>query len=1555
MSSDPAHPTESQPAPAPTPGDHDVVAKIPRPEFQTADRLRAQLPACMAADRLWATPRLDQVGARLVRGLPCERSLAEISARLDASVATALRRGDIPLTITYPEALPVSAHRDAVLALLRDHRAVVLTGETGSGKTTQFPKMLLEAGLGRRGMIALTQPRRVAAVAMAARIGSELAAPNAVAHSVRFDDRATPDTLIRVMTDGLLLAEAAGDPLLSRYDAVVIDEAHERNLNVDLLLGVLRRLRAKRPELLIAVASASIAAERFAAYLGSEEKPAPVIAVSGRAFPVEIVHRPPADEDVGYLGALVAAIEEVHHAGDPGDILAFLPTERDIIEAARRLHDLPGATVLPLFSRLTPNEQQRVFAPMRGRKIVLSTNIAETSLTIPGITCVIDTGLARLKRYQASSRTERLPIEAVSQASLTQRAGRAGRVAPGRCIRLFPIEDAQGREAFTAPEILRSNLAGVVLQCLVMDRRASGSGNHGDSGQSHGRAERDHRQSHRGERREDGAQRGGHAEENGETFGEPEDFPWLDAPAPGAWHQARLLLDELGAFLPARATTAEPTPENPAPAKARSVLSPLGRALAAIPADPQVARILLAGVAEGVPHEACTIAAFLTVQDPRVRPPGQEAKADSAHKAISHEAGDLATILVLWEHWQGAASNSARSRLCAASFLGYRRMREWADVRHQLWSGLREQRIHAGKLPPHGHELAKIPHENVHRAVLAGMLGNVLMYDRELRCYRGAGDRQLYVHPGSALRAGKADDGKRAPPPPPWLVACEVVETSRLYARLCAPIDPEWVIALAGDRVRRRHRDPHWHPQRGQVVCTETVTWKGLPIRDGRLVPYERVDPAAASAIFVREALCADIQDADSAIPAEDNDDGVEPGRRTDPAWQLVAANRRTWNHACGLRHRLREPRLWLERTQVERFYREKLGLDGGPEHAAPPVVASTAAFRKAWNELGDRLRLRLDDLVDAPTAARAGDFPERVRMGGRDFPLTYRFYPGDDADGATIDIGEDDLARIDPTRLPWLIPGWLPDIVTNALEQLPKDSRRQLIPLAVSAQGVAADLLDIARGTTGDSAKSSPPNQIPVSKGAAPEARKADRTVLGEPPDAAPPNKKHPLNLPTFAAAFSQVLHSRHKLSSAPPDPGAWPPHCRLRFRIRDSAGAVIFLGRDPAALAAQAAAFGDPLAGLKREWDTAVVQGWPGDCPPSASAAGTTGHPAVLRARDERGRIAVRRTVFATAASAGAWHGDGIEAALESALDAELEAIATAPAPLALTARCERTLPGRRLGGLRRHLALGAALGAGWSGAPRGGVRDAAAFSAALNAARAALPAAARDADPLIGRVLDHLDRLRTRLGSGAKSLGAATAARTAADGRDRLLACWPMGLPSASALRADRFLDGWCRLLERPASSGDEISRLCARIAALAEAADVVPEEPRLLAALGQTPLIRAVAGQFQECALALCTATGGGGNAGAAEIRLRQDAGAVAAAVAKARGAIAQARAELLAVRPLLPRLPAGSKARLTAAVEQALAEHPELGTGADLDAQHAAVLALCARVRGAVVH
>ncbi|MBA3939571.1 MAG: AAA family ATPase, partial [Planctomycetes bacterium] len=663
------------------------------------------------------------------------------------------RRSSLPLTIAYPEQLPVAARRDEILAEIARSKVVVLTGATGSGKTTQLPKMLLEAGYGRRGMIALTQPRRVAAVAMAARIREELAAAEGVvAHSVRFDDRAGADTLVRVVTDGLLLAEFANDAELSRYDAVIVDEAHERNLNVDLLLGLLRLLRERRPELLVVIASASIEAERFAAYFSRPlpesahvPPPTPIIAVEGRTFPVEIRYQPPGDDDIGYLGAALSAIREVHGDREPGDVLCFLPTERDIIEAGRRLDDLAGATVLPLFSRLTPKEQQRVFQPVRGRKIVLTTNIAETSLTISGIRYVIDTGLARIKRYQAGSRTERLPVEAISQASSTQRAGRAGRVSAGVCIRLFAEEDFTARDPYTTPEILRSNLAGVLLQCLGMG------------------------------------------------LGQPESFPWLDVPAGHAWQQARTLLDELGAFAePPRgaecgvrsaegpATGRQPVPadsdqqreaepqriprdtsasaaasgdqhsaphtphsaprdQHSAPQGPQSALSPMGRQLASIPADPQVARILLAGLSEGVAYEACTIAAFLSVQDPRVRPLGSESKADSAHKAMAHEAGDLATVLRLWDRYQEAASASARKRFCESGFIGFRRMREWADVRHQLWQAIRERRAgpagpgqpKGAVVPPTGHPAEAWPLDRVHRAVLAGMLGNVLMYDPE--------------------------------------------------------------------------------------------------------------------------------------------------------------------------------------------------------------------------------------------------------------------------------------------------------------------------------------------------------------------------------------------------------------------------------------------------------------------------------------------------------------------------------------------------------------------------------------------------------------------------------------------------------------------------------------------------------------------------------------------------------------------------------------------------------------------------------------------------------
>ncbi|HAT09787.1 MAG TPA: ATP-dependent RNA helicase HrpA, partial [Planctomycetes bacterium] len=641
-------------------------------------RLTDLLPRSMAAAAARCASRLEEAAERLAAGRPIERTLRECAMLLETGVAVRERREALRFDLAYPEHLPVAQRRDEILDALRAHPVLVLTGETGSGKTTQLPKMLLELGDGRAADIALTQPRRVAAVAMAERIRDELRVPESVvAHAVRFDDRRSETSLLSVMTDGLLLAEAAADPLFGRYDAVIVDEAHERSLDIDLLLGLLKLARQQRPALRVIVSSASIAAERFAAFLE-----APVIHVSGRTFPVEILHQPPGDDDVGYLDAAVRWVRDLHEGGD-GDVLCFLPTERDILEAERRLRELPGAVPLPLFGRLTPHEQQRIFQPARGRKVVLATNIAETSLTIPGIRYVVDTGLARMKRYQPSTRTERLPVEPISRASATQRAGRAGRVEAGMCIRLYGEDDLNRRDEFTAPEILRSNLAGVLLRCLGMG------------------------------------------------LGDPQTFPWMDPPSPHAWDQARVLLDELGGMDGDR-------------------LSGLGRTLAQIPADPQVARILVAGLTEGVPHEACTIAAFLSVQDPRVRPLGEEAKADAAQRALAHEAGDIATILRLWDRWQEAETNSRREKLCRELYLGRRRMREWGDVRHQLWGALRERRQNNLAQP---HAAENWPLERIHRSVLAGMIGNVLMWDAKLGTYRAGGDRQLAVHPGSALRA----------------------------------------------------------------------------------------------------------------------------------------------------------------------------------------------------------------------------------------------------------------------------------------------------------------------------------------------------------------------------------------------------------------------------------------------------------------------------------------------------------------------------------------------------------------------------------------------------------------------------------------------------------------------------------------------------------------------------------------------------------------------------------------------------------------------------------
>lgn len=926
------------------------------------DGLRQQLKLVLPEDRFPLRRRWQQLMRSRYPADPGQ--VQQLQQRIAASSAALIARQEHQPRLELPEELPISQQRDALLADLQQHRVLVVTGETGSGKTTQLPKLCWQAGRGRDGMIGLTQPRRLAAMIIADRLREELAVgEEVVAHAVRFADKRQPSTAIGVLTDGLLLAEASRDRRFQRYDCLIIDEAHERSVTIDLLLALVRQVLRQRDDLQVVITSASIDAQRFADYFSEGlGRPVPIRHVSGRQYPVTIEYRDPGDDELGYLDASIRLIRELPAEGEQGDVLCFLPTERDILEARRRLRDLPGSTVLPLFGRLSPHEQRTIFQPQRGRKVVLATNIAETSVTVPGIRVVVDAGLARMKRYQAHSRTERLPVEPISQASCLQRSGRAGRIAPGRCIRLYSERDFDTRSAFTDPEILRSNLAGVMLQVV------------------------------------------------GLGLGDAASLDWLDPPRSGAWQQARQLLLELGAI--------EQRQRGVVPTAA-------GCRMAQLPCDPGIARMLLVGATSGVADAIATIAAFCSVQDPRLRPVGEEGKADQAQSVFRQESGDLATVLRLWQTYQAHPSTAAQGRFCKQHMLGFRRMREWADVRHQFLVLLREQRLSRRAHPDDAVDL-----DQVHRSVLAGCLGNVLHYDPEQRCYR-SGERQLQLHPGSSLvprnRQERNQSGQRCP----WLLAVEVVETSRLFARLCAPIDPAWVVELAGSLCKRRYGDPFYHGRRGQVVCEERVFWRGLLVQERRLVSAADIDATQAHAVFLREALAqAQIR---ARVPA-------------------IRQNRRLLQRIQGLSDRLRDRSLWCDEQALAEVYGRRLARTG---------IADDRALQR-WLRRQGKGCLHLDpvELVDPQLWQRAEHgYPEQVQLAGRMVPVHYRYAPGDTEDGARIDLRADELERIDPEALERLIPGWLEEQVLLLLKRLPKDQRRRLIPLGDSATRLAARL----------------------------------------------------------------------------------------------------------------------------------------------------------------------------------------------------------------------------------------------------------------------------------------------------------------------------------------------------------------------------------------------------------------------------------------------------------------------------------------------------------------
>ncbi|QII85963.1 ATP-dependent RNA helicase HrpA [Bordetella hinzii] len=886
--------------------------------------------------------------------------------------------------ITYPEDLPVSARRQEIARAIAAHQVVIVSGETGSGKTTQLPKICLELGRGRRAMIGHTQPRRLAATSVAKRIAEELNTPmgEVVGYQVRFNDRTGPNAAIKLMTDGILLAESQRDPLLKRYDTIIIDEAHERSLNIDFLLGYLRQLLPRRPDLKVVITSATIDAERFARHFAdAQDRPAPVIEVSGRLYPVEVRYRPvrppqtdeaasaPArpgrerlagDEERDLVDAIVDAVDECARHG-PGDVLVFLPGEREIRESAealRKRHPV-GTEILPLYARLSQAEQEQIFHPRgNSRRVVLATNVAETSLTVPGIRFVVDSGLARIKRYSWRNKVEQLRIEPISRASANQRAGRCGRVGPGVCIRLYDETDFNARAPFTDPEVLRSSLASVILRMKAL------------------------------------------------KLDDIEQFPFVEAPPGRAVADGYHLLQELGAI--------EMSEDEGEGGKRLFTLTRIGQDLARLPVDPRIGRMILAAREQQCLSEMLIIAAALSVQDPRDRPMQEREASEAAHAKFADDKSEFLSFLKLWrwygEQVQHKASQRKLVALLRQNFLSPIRLREWHDVHTQLAALVGEQGWRLNQ--------SDATYEQLHLALLTGLLGNIGFKSEEGGNYLGARDIRFHIHPGSRLakKAGR------------WVMAAELVETTRLYARCVARIEPVWIERVAAHLLRRNWSDPRWEKKAGQVVANERATLYGLAIYSGRRVQYGRINPEHARELFIRQAL----------VPGE-----------IDTRLAFVAHNRKLIAGIEKLEHQARRPDILVDDELIYAFYDRQI----------PAGMSQTATLEK-WvggldKETAARLMLTREELMRHEAAVVTTDvFPKKVEWQGVSMALDYHFEPGSPRDGVTLSVPLFALNQIDAQRCEWLVPGMLKEKVHLLLKSLPQKLRRHCVPLPDYAAG---------------------------------------------------------------------------------------------------------------------------------------------------------------------------------------------------------------------------------------------------------------------------------------------------------------------------------------------------------------------------------------------------------------------------------------------------------------------------------------------------------------------
>ncbi len=1126
-----------------------------------------------------------------------------------------------PFRIEYPPELPISARADEIIAAIRDHQVLILAGETGSGKTTQIPKMCLVAGRGERGRIACTQPRRVAATSVARRVAEELNVPlgREVGCKIRFADQTSGATVIKFMTDGMLLAELQADPALREYDTVIVDEAHERSLNIDFILGHLRRLRKDRPELKIIITSATIDTEAFSKAFDG----APIIEVSGRVFPVEVIYSPleemvdegrtgtplPAErrgtesapyqrksrpDDFTYIDAAVEAVERVLQESAQGDILVFLPTERDIRETRDILEGGQSKIgnrkskieVVPLFGRLTNAEQQRVFAASPVRKVIVATNIAETSLTIPGIRFVIDTGLARLSRYTPQSRTRRLPVEPVSQSSADQRKGRCGRVSDGVCIRLYSEQDYLDRPRFTQPEIQRSNLADVILRMKAFG------------------------------------------------LGDIEEFPFLNAPPAKGIRAGYALLHELGAIDDA------------------GVLTDLGRELARLPVDPTVGRMILQARNEKALREVLIIAAALSIQDPRERPMDQKEKADKAHKRFTHPDSDFLTLLAIWEIYHDEFERMTLGKLrkfCTAHFLSFLRMREWRDVYAQLEESLRERAgfawtsVYDGVKK--GEEVKFAPatpaYRAVHRSILSGLLGNIATRTEE-GDYHAAHDRRVDFFPGSALferiERKKSASGGTVPPPKAkvakWLMAAEIMETARVYARTCARIDPAWVLDLGAHLLRVAHSEPFWSAEAGRVLVKERRRLYNLEL-ETRSASYGKINPGHATEIFIREGLV--------------NDTITWP-------FDFLAHNRRLREQTETILTRTRSAGYLNLDEAVYRFYAQEFarvepelqpsprlrlagrtGLPGSgteknlPGGQVPPQGISSVGelvdFVRHQQATKPKFLFMTEDSLRPPveTEHDAEAFPEALPVDNRVLPLAYAYQPGQESDGVTVRVSLAEAGALTPAVLDWAVPGHLVEKVELMLKALPKEQRRDLIPLAETAQKLAKNL-----GLLSGRAKP-----------------------------------------PTLAAALAELLSPRLGVRI---DPALWsnhvlPDHLRVRIEVVDNANKVLGASRDLAEIQTQLhrrsrtvsrqAASGDNSAwrAARAKWEGEPADAWKfGDLPEKITVSEHHGVPVLAHPGLKAMAAGVAVRLFATPEEAAAATREGLRKLFETQLRHDL-----------------------------------------------------------------------------------------------------------------------------------------------------------------------------------------------------------------------------------------------------------------------------------------------------------